>query len=352
MYPKRHFPSLTALKGLFILLIALHNTFALAPALEAFPGYHYIVLYGGLFGNSMFFLLSGFLLSWGYREKIRLQQIPFSAFLHRRLAKFYPIYLISNAAALIVAIFRYGFSVIDLRKVAFTLLLQMGGGLEDGNPYNSPTWFLSALFVCYIAYYLIASHAKKTAHYSLLIVFGIVWGFALLRMQRSLPFCYPGNGLAFLNFFIGCGLAEICHVFPSLLRRNLPLQAAVLAGLLLCAFLLLKYNFEVVCGDTYAAFSFLLCPLIFYLALAEGPCSRILQCKPLVSLGNISVSIFFWHLVVYLLFSHITQTWMPGQIQPWLEYGIYFAGMLIFSILYHTFSKKPLPANPPGRYLL
>ena len=69
--------SLTSLKGIFIWIIVLHNTFLLDTVLDHLPGMPFIRLFGGSLGNSMFFMLSGFLMALGYREKIAQRQISF-----------------------------------------------------------------------------------------------------------------------------------------------------------------------------------------------------------------------------------------------------------------------------------
>lgn len=108
--------ALAALKGLFIWIIVLHNTFLIDALLEHIPGMAFIRIFGGDLGNSMFFMLSGFLISWGYRERIRNDCISFGDYLRRRIKKLYPMYAISNAAALLVAVWQYGVSAINLKK--------------------------------------------------------------------------------------------------------------------------------------------------------------------------------------------------------------------------------------------
>ena len=58
MKEKGYFGTLTSLKGLFILIIVLHNTLAVTPLFSGVPGTAFLILFGGSLGNSMFFLLS------------------------------------------------------------------------------------------------------------------------------------------------------------------------------------------------------------------------------------------------------------------------------------------------------
>lgn len=342
MENRQHFPALTSLKGLFILIILFHNTFSITPLFENIPGTSFLILFGGILGNSMFFMLSGFLIANSYRKPIRTGLLSFKDFLLRRLRKLYPIYLVTNIVALLVAIAQYGMSAINLKKIAFTLLLQIGGGLENGNPYNSPTWFLSALFVCYILFFAISRFAKTHTQYCFTIAFGIIWGYTLLLANVSIPFCYSETGLGLMNFFIGCGLAEL---YPWIEQKNIrclqPISILVLAA---SGYLLLRYGFEIIAGDMNVAFSFVICPLILYLALTDGVCSRLLKQKPFVWLGKISSSIFFWHLVIYFAFCYLLDLIVPGMVIRETQYVLYLILTIVCSVISSKYTKKHVPA--------
>lgn len=315
---------MTALKGLFILVIVFHNTLNVNTLFQTVPGTSFVRLFGGDLGNTMFFILSGFLMSYSYRERICGGMISFQAFLRRRLKKLYPMYLITNAVSLILAVIRYGPSAVNLKKIAFTILLQMGS-LDQGVPYNSPTWFVSALFACYILYFFIALYAKKPTQYDFAIVIGIVWGYMLTDANLSIPFCYPGNGLAFMCFFIGCGLAELYPLLNQKIHRWLrPTSFLVVAA---SFFLLFRYGVDIISGGFCVACGFLLCPLILYLALADGLCTKILKLKPLLWLGNISVSLYFWHFVVYNLMVLL----VPGRQMCATAYTLYIPILVVWS---------------------
>ena len=89
---RTYYPSLTGLKAIMCLVIVLYHTLPSTPLTEAIPLTSIISYFGGSLGNSMFFILSGFLLSWGYKNRIQEHQISFREFLLRRLKKLYPMY--------------------------------------------------------------------------------------------------------------------------------------------------------------------------------------------------------------------------------------------------------------------
>ena len=331
MAEKRDFRALTSLKGLFILVIALHNTLSITPLFSNVPGTAFIRLFGGSLGNSMFFLLSGFLLSTGYKHRIQKQQIHFSDYLLRRLKKLYPMYILSNAVSLLLEILWYGASAINVQKIVFTALLIR-------SPYNNPTWFLCALFACYILFFFLCHFAKSPTHYLSYLTIAVILGYTLIGAELDILFIRSVNGIAYMNFFLGCILAEVYPVISGKLHRWLqPLFLVLVPGL---AYLLLAYGVEIIAGDVNICFSFVLCPMVIYLALVKGPCSRILQWKPFVALGEISSSVFFWHLVLYFLFCDLYGRFTQGGSIGELQYLLYFGLMLLFSALLAKKRKK------------
>lgn len=331
---KQRFDSLTALKGLFILIIVLHNSFLIQPLFDSVPGVAFIRLFGGDLGNSMFFILSGFLMSIGYRERIGQGQISFGSYLSRRIQKFYPLYLITNAAALLVGIIQYGVSVINLKKIAFTLLIQSGGMTQDG-PYNSPTWFLGALFVCYVVFYFVCYHTKYQTQYRCSLALCIALGYALILNKPEIPFLYESTGIGLMNFFIGCALAEI---YPKISAGPHPwLPWGSLAALLIFLGLMFTTGIEIICGECKIAFSFVICPLVLYLAVANRLCEKVLRLKPLVWLGKISTSIFFWHLVLFNAYRIVVEIITHGSVVSDAQFVLYLVILLVWSAISERF---------------
>lgn len=328
--------ALTSIKGIFIWIIVLHNTFLIDALLENIPGMSFIRLFGGSLGNSMFFMLSGFLMSWGYRDRLRSGNLFLGDFLRKRLRKLYPVYALSNLAALAVTIWQYGISAVNLKKLAFTFLLLQGGGLDAGNPYNSPTWFVSALFFCYILYYGGTCRAKNHTAYRVFLAAGIGIGYYFSEAELQIPLCYAGNGVAYLNFFLGCALAE---VYPELEKRFDWMKTASMAGLAGSMYLMLRYGVEVISGGSGTAFAFVICPMVLYLAYAEGVCSRILRGKIFVFLGQISMGVFYWHLVLYFGLRYA----LGGMTQ--VRYGLYLLVVLLAGFLTEGLSQKKKQKN-------
>ena len=331
MEQKDNFRSLTSLKGLFILIIVLHNTLAVTPVFSQVPGTAFVVLFGGQLGNSMFYLLSGFLISAAYRERIQNHVISFPEYLLRRLKKLYPMYILSNAAMLLLEILHYGVSAINVEKIIFTLLLVRG-------PYNSPTGFLCALFACYVLHFAISHFAKSATAYLSCLTIGVIAGYTLISADLDLLFLSSRNGLAYMNFFLGCILAEAYPLISE--KQHRWMQPAFLILLPLLMALMLSYGVENIAGDVKICFSFAICPMILYLALVKGPCSWLLRFKGFVALGKISSNVFFWHLVFYFVFCDLHALVTQGAAIQELSYLLYFVLMLSLSAGFSKWEER------------
>lgn len=323
MEQKGYYRGISSLKGLFILIIAFHNTLSNAPLFTAIPGADFLIQFGGSMGNCMFFLLSGFLISQNYKGRIQSRSLCVKDFLLGRLTKLYPLFLLSNAASLLVELFRYGLSAINVEKVIFTVLLQGGGGLGTHAPYNRPTWFLSALIVCYAMYFAICYFAKTNTHFLSYILAGIVVGYTTLTSDWDLPFLSSSNGIAYTNFFLGCLFAEVYPLISG--KQHRIAQPVCLVVLPLVLYLMLAYGVEIIAGDLRICYSFLMCPMILYLALVKGPCRSILQFPGFVALGKISSGIFFWHLPLYFAFCDVYAALTQGGQVLEKQYLVYLA---------------------------
>ena len=331
MEKKGNFPALTALKGLFILIIVLHNTLSAAPLFENIPGTAFLIRFGGFLGNSMFYILSGFLLSAGYQSRIRDHRISFREYLLRRLKKLYPMYILSNAAMLILEILQYGVSAINIHRLVFTALLVR-------SPYNTPTGFLCAVFTCYILFFLFCHAAKSRTHYVSYLILGVIAGYMLISLNLDLPYLTARSGVAYMNFFLGCILAEIYPRISENLHRWLQPLFLVLVPLLML--LMLSCGVEIIAGDVQVCFSFVLCPMILYLAWGKGIVSRVLQLRGFVALGKISSCVFFWHMVIYSAFTLVTRGSSIREPQYLLYFVLMLALSTIASILEANFSRK------------
>ena len=191
--------TLQSLRFFFILLIFMsHFAYGGIPALDA----------GGDCGVAFFFVLSGFVTSFGYADRLRSGAFSYGRFLKRRLSKLYPLHLLCLAVWLVMAGLPLGLPVL-----LNALLLQSWVPLADYYfSCNAVSWFLSDLLLCYLLFPWLFRHLSRrwlvvvAVAYALLAIFlpesqvnavlyvnplvrlvDFVWGMALFRLYESQP---------------------------------------------------------------------------------------------------------------------------------------------------------------------
>lgn len=327
---KTYYKSLIGLRGIFILMVVLfHIQVTLDNALPNML--EFVYTYGGYMGNYFFFMLSGFLIAHSYKNSIISSGIDLLSFLKKRLVKLYPLYITSNALALLIKIHFNGWSgsvrLSDLIKVTF---LTTTGWIDDGYPYNEPCWFVSVLFLCYIIVYFVfkLSQQHKDLYFLLLLLLPL-WGYYLENAWLAVPFCYNHNGEGFLNFFIGVSLYEIISACEKNVKKIKIVAIIISMFLLLLCF---RFGFEIICDDPRLLFTFVICPFSIFFAICEKTCNSILCLKPFQWIGKISISIFFFHSPLLTIFAlnkvHFeSQSWYNSQ----LYVTIYFILLFLIS---------------------
>lgn len=292
-----HDDALAGFKGIMSLVIVFFHTLPSTPLIDAIPLTSWVRYFGGNVGNSVFFMISGFLMARYHRNKLQSGSVSFWPYLLRKICKFYPLYLLTNLLAMILHAAKHGLSVITLEEVALTVLLQRGGLLTSGFPYNGPTWFVNALLGCNIAFFAICHFCKHRSSYLCALVGAIMWGYAAFFSPIELPVFHFRIGIGLMNYFMGCVLAEVYPLISQKTHRILCPTA--LLGLTGTCFLMLTCGIDNALGEMDTALALGLSPMLLYSVLANPLLNRPLRTAPLRFLGKLSISIYFWHMILY-----------------------------------------------------
>ena len=107
---------------------------------------------GGAIGVTFFFILSGFLLAYGYKKRLMTREISTSDFYKARAVKLYPLHILCLPAVFLLVI--RIFVTADLPKAVLNLFL-----LQSWVPspdyymsYNAVSWFLSDELFFYLMF--------------------------------------------------------------------------------------------------------------------------------------------------------------------------------------------------------
>ncbi|TQF26996.1 acyltransferase [Bradyrhizobium sp. UNPF46] len=163
----------------------------------------------GLFVD-MFFILSGFVISYSYPSDAR-GVAAYSRFMIRRIARIYPLHLLS----LLIFVVLIGAGLERTARstsldFVYNLLLLQAWGVTDHLSFNSPSWSISAEFFCYLIFPLLMLLARKVQP---VVLGGIVAALYLLLAHGHLPIWQERSQMYGANFDYG-----MLRALPSFLN--------------------------------------------------------------------------------------------------------------------------------------
>jgi len=266
---------------------------------------------GGECGVSFFFMLSGFVLSLGYGDRVGQRQFDTRAFLMRQLLKFYPLHLLTLVA--IVMLDAHLGRFYDWQHlVPAVLLLQSWIPLTGYNfVANGPSWFLCDIMFFYLlfsrAYLWLNRLAWPRLSWLLAVVAVVYLMFAFAIPSDSVnSILYVAPWTRLIDFCLGILL---CRLFRSVIGRQWELRmtgrdmtAWELLAIAFLAVSFLAWQILPQCLHCVALFWLVIPPFLMFFALAErgqGFVTRFLQ-QPLMQwLGGISLEIYLLHMLVF-----------------------------------------------------
>jgi peptidoglycan/LPS O-acetylase OafA/YrhL len=311
---------------------------------------------------SLFFILSGFILTYAYAAPGGGLRVPAREFLRRRLVRLYPAAIVCHLIAVPLVWSSYGPVERWLRAAA------TAGGVQAfwpafANSFDSPAWSLSYLALGYL---LLPSVLRRTAGWAprrLVGAMAVLWA-AMLAAPIAFVLAQPANPLwrtalftfplvRLPEFLFGVLLARLltAREWPRMPAWVAPAAAAVLgATLVLTPAVLFPLNHNGLWAPLHA---------VFLWALATGSAGwmhRVLGAAPSRRLGEASLAIYLLHVPLY--------AWMVrlgGDVASWgsapsaVFYAAYLAlviglGMALDGALERLTAglRKPrLAATPP-----
>lgn len=299
----------------------------------------------GWLAVELFFCISGFVFCYVYEQKILSEKISIRNFILLRLARLYPLFLITLAV-----ITGLQFAAIRMEGATFVypnftvyhflqnlLFLQMGW-FTDGFSFNGPSWSLSVEMVCYILFFFILIHFRKKQQHLAAYIIMILIGLTIYKTHWNFPLLNIWMARGFICFFTG---ALSYHIIIPLQKSKAHGWIAGGLTLILTGFVFLYYRYGAKpFGDFQLVFSIFIAPALLVISLCSVVFKRILEAKPLVYLGELSFSVYLWHFPVQAAIHLISK---KTAIQ-YSSYGFFFAyiavTLLVSCLSYELFEKK------------
>ena len=312
---KQTFTSLTGIRGIACLFIVCYHYFCLyiddpglgLDMLPFFPHSKFFFLYSKN-AVELFFLLSGFLTAYHYRESIASLSLWKYLKIHYR--KLIIPSVIVNLWALVNALITlktvpgsdaYITQVTPLRIVLSILMMNTGwftSFKQTGLPLNSTMWFIDVLLLCYLLYYPVRRLAKNNYLYLSVCMMMVLLGWVCLEHSPRLPFLWGITGRGYAPFFLGALLCE----FQVQADKKVKKGVSIAWGTLILAFLIIRLiiGFENIFGSVGSSpyiryFEFIAAPGLLLAALNLPPLSMFLEWKPFLWLGTLSGALYYVH---------------------------------------------------------
>lgn len=291
----------------------------------------------------LFFILSGYIISYKYADGLASRTVSATTFLIHRVSRMWPLHvfallLLLAEEGIAIWLHRDNFRVLaatDTSWAAFlNVLLLHCTGIYTFPNFNKPSWSISSELVINVAWMLLVLRNRWNPRVAIATV--IVGTAYVLSLSHTFNICAPCNGYPGVNTGLvktALGFALGCLIFWQWRAGYRLRNGSVVAGLA-TLLLIAVLGFYPVVEPFYADFIvvLLLFPVLLLVALDEDNfLSRFLSSFPLRWLGRISFSIYLLHLPIanamtyLLLFGAYPST-------PWA--GILFVSLvLILSIL-------------------
>ena len=334
---------LQSLRFIFAIMIFLHH----------FPidGVDFFTA-GGDCGISFFIILSGFVLSAGYKKKILETDFSFEKFFFNRMIKIYPVHL---PCLLFFIFFLYEpFSTrlfIDW-QTNFVLLHSWNLSKEYYFSGNDVSWFLSDLMFFYMMFPIVIKLKSPVSFKKLFIpVVAVlaVYFTAVFNVDEAQnhAWIYINPLFRFVDFFIGMCLYDLYeHIISNdKAQRNFNLNNNLFETCAIILFIISVALAPVVPEKIRLASLYWIpsCALILFFALGatlkSGFLTNILSNKLLASFGSIS---FCFYIVHKMVIDYFTDAKTGLQTHWALQLVFCLAVTLVIALALHKLVEKPV----------
>lgn len=311
----------------------------------------------------LFFILSGFVLTWNYLDRMgRSWSVRANLhFLWLRLARVWPVYLVTLHLAAVWVIFTLHVGHVpspeagQLTAISYVrqiLLVQLWfQPYFDGSSWDGPAWSISAEWLAYLLFGLLILVIFRMKHATR--ARGLMW----LAFAASLPpvvlllasgqFYTPWSWLPRIVTQFAAGAlacAAVRRLRPTDRARRIAGYLSVLVGVAIVGILYLLHAHPLAgVEDSGGVVDVLFVPLVISLAIGVGSLPALLSTRLMVFGGQISFCLYMVHELVHTAWGWAVQQYeLALQDQPWKwnVVGLLAIALGAAILLYH-FVEEP-----------
>jgi peptidoglycan/LPS O-acetylase OafA/YrhL len=358
-----------ALSGLRIVAALWVVMFHFRPLLQMAspPLYDHLkpILDCGAQGVDLFFILSGFVLTWNYLDRMGGSWSTKATlhFLWLRLARVWPLYLVTMHLAALWIIFTINVgdfpspeaaSLTAINYLRQLVMVQLWfQPFFDFSSWDGPAWSISAEWLAYLLFGLLVLvifriDRATRARGLLLLAFAASLAPVLLLLGSGGQFYTPWSWLPriVLQFTAGAlACAAVRKLRPTdRVRRGYGYASLVLIAVIVGALYWLDAHPIPTIRDDFGLVDVLFMPLVVTLAVGAGTLPALLSTRLMVYGGQVSFGLYMVHELV-----HTTWLWIMAQYQitmaPSLGSKLVYVGLIavamVLAVLLFHFVEEP-----------
>lgn len=300
---------------------------------------HILVADGWMFVE-FFFIISGFLFAKSWKK--RIPTCGFRPYILSRLKRLYPSVVLITVFDALTRVVHMWVNHAGDRITLGNLLKSLtfaSTWLYNEEPFPTVLWYIHVLFLCYLLYYFIAKRKTQTQYITAVVAL-VFFGWALYAKKLSFPFLYKNIGRGYLSFGIGLLIYEFQTMTSEKLRRKISYWAFGLSALSLAAAYFL--TFDKFYGDMLLTCTLFLFPAAMLSLLNIPWIGKIFSIKPLVWLGEISMSTFLVHVPVMNLIKSLCKPTGALPFDSPVTFAVVLVFIFVIAVLWHYLIEKKL----------
>lgn len=345
---------LTSLRFFFAFMIFAHHlTFLSKSDLPYFRWIHEYILKEGYIGVSFFFILSGFILAYNYRDSILNKKVSNKNFFIARIARIYPLHLLCLLIAIPLTLQNSAFEFSTWIKQLFFNLTLTQSFIPIKTFYfsfNSPSWSISNELFFYLLFPFLIILFSKLKYYKFNKGLLTLFLFLLPLLMLVIPpihyksLFYVNPFFRIFDFIIGILLFELYERIKNqqrLIHYNILEISSVL---LLVLFFVFHREFPLVLR--YSVYYWLpMSLLILIFSFQKGFISNFLSNRILILLGEISFGFYMFHQLILKYFKNLNAAYFHIENEYLIISILFIVSILVSYISFIWFE------NPVNKYL-
>ncbi|PZU86544.1 MAG: hypothetical protein DI529_08555 [Chryseobacterium sp.] len=259
----------------------------------------------GYLGVDIFFVLSGFILTYAYYKSFFLEEITskkYYNFLLKRFAKIYPLQILTFViVGILLFVGKYIFHQKDLvirpDHIVSNLLMIHAWNINDALSWNTHSWSLSDEWFAYVFLFVISAFSFRINKiFGRIFLLAVVLFFIVrwLNIENFDLNEYTYNGLERIipEFFLGVSIGLLRFDFQ--ISKKMASLIFVLSILALVILTFTNYKMDALCMLIFAG--------IIYSLSFPTYFDRLFNTKRMVYLGNISFAFYMFQLTAFYVF--------------------------------------------------